>query len=86
MRKASIAAVLVLAAGVGVGACEGASKAQGGNPDEQGAQQYPEAGQGTAANDTTPHRPGAPGAENAGPAGPGAGGDSAGTRTGEPSQ
>lgn len=66
------AAALLLVASLGVAACEGASRNQQGNPDEQGAGSTPEKGQGTTANDTAPFRPGAAGSQNAGPSGPGA--------------
>jgi hypothetical protein len=51
---------IALAGALALGACEGASRSQGGDPDQQGAGQAPEEGQGTIANDTAPARPGAP--------------------------
>lgn len=51
---------MALAGVLALGACEGASREQGGDPDQQGAGQAPEEGQGTIANDTAPARPGAP--------------------------
>ncbi|HEU4455730.1 MAG TPA: hypothetical protein VFR81_21885 [Longimicrobium sp.] len=51
---------IALAAVLALGACEGASRSQGGDPDKQGDGQAPEEGQGTIVNDTTPARPGAP--------------------------
>ena len=59
MRKRRTMRVAALAACV-LAACEVASRDQGGDPDKQGDGQAPEQGQGTIANDTTPHRPGAP--------------------------
>ncbi|HEU0054807.1 MAG TPA: hypothetical protein VFQ39_16595, partial [Longimicrobium sp.] len=50
---------VVLLAGA-LAACDGASKAQGGDSRNQGAGGSPETGQGTSINDTTPHRPGGP--------------------------
>lgn len=56
MRKLRIFPMIALGVVLAAG-CEGGSRAQGGDPDQQGAGQTPEKGQGTAANDTAPHRP-----------------------------
>jgi hypothetical protein len=57
MRTMRIVPVLLLAGALA--ACEGASKYQGGDPDQQGAGQADERGNNTLANDTAPARPGA---------------------------
>jgi len=49
---------MALAGTLALTACEGASRSQGGDPDQQGAGQSPERGEGTIANDTAPARPG----------------------------
>lgn len=49
---------MALAGMLALAACEGASRSQGGDPDQQGAGQSPERGEGTVANDTAPARPG----------------------------
>lgn len=60
MRTARIFSILLVSGALGLGACEGASRHQGGDPDEQGLQGSEEQGRGAGVNDTTPHRPGVP--------------------------
>jgi hypothetical protein len=64
MRNYRLIPTLALMAAMSVLACGescGGTKAQGGDADNQAAGYAPEQEQGTAVNDTSPHRPAAPG-------------------------
>lgn len=59
MRKLRTIPALALVAALAA-ACEGASRHQGGNPNEQQGGGSNERGQGTIVDDTSPARPGLP--------------------------
>ncbi len=68
MRMPRNIVTVALAGVLALGACDAASRHQGGDPAEQGGQGGDETGAGTIANDTAPARPGQPSPQEVQPA------------------